>query len=57
MAATEVATGWLSHERSGKEMKIKDLNNLITLGEGFTVEFKKSGTSNIGRELKALKTY
>ena len=57
MAATEVATGWLSHERSGKEMKIKNLNNLITLGEGFTVEFKKSGTSNIGRELKALKTY
>jgi ATP-dependent DNA helicase RecG len=34
-------------------MKIKDLHNLIALGEGFTVEFKKSGTSNIGRELCA----
>lgn len=34
-------------------MKIEDLHNLIILGEGFTVEFKKSGTSNIGRELCA----
>jgi ATP-dependent DNA helicase RecG len=34
-------------------MNIKDLHNFITLGEGFTVEFKKSGTSNIGRELCA----
>jgi len=34
-------------------MDIKGLRNLITLGEGFTVEFKKSGASNIGRELCA----
>jgi ATP-dependent DNA helicase RecG len=30
-----------------------DLNNLIFLGEGFTVEFKRSGTSSLGRELCA----
>jgi len=29
------------------------LNDLIKLGEGFTVEFKQSGTRNIGRELCA----
>ena len=34
-------------------MNIKELHNLIPLGEGFTVEFKKSGTTNIGRELCA----
>lgn len=34
-------------------MNINDLHNLIPLGEGFTVEFKKSGTSNTGRELCA----
>ncbi len=34
-------------------MNIKTLHNLITLGEGFTVEFKKSGTTNIGRKLCA----
>ncbi len=34
-------------------MNIKELHNLIALGEGFTVEFKRSGTSNVGRELCA----
>ncbi|MCD6584681.1 MAG: putative DNA binding domain-containing protein [Desulfobacteraceae bacterium] len=34
-------------------MNKKQLIDLIKLGEGFTVEFKKSGTSNIGRELCA----
>ena len=34
-------------------MNKKDLDILIRLGEGFTVEFKRSGTSNIGRELCA----
>ncbi len=29
------------------------LDTLVRLGEGFTVEFKRSGTSNIGRELCA----
>jgi ATP-dependent DNA helicase RecG len=34
-------------------MKQKDLNNLLALGEGFTTEFKRSGTSNLGREICA----
>lgn len=34
-------------------MEIKTLNNLIGLGEGFTTEFKRSGTSNLGREICA----
>lgn len=29
------------------------LKNLIALGEGFTTEFKRSGTSNLGREICA----
>jgi ATP-dependent DNA helicase RecG len=31
-----------------------DLHNLLALGEGFTVEFKRSGTSNLGREICAI---
>jgi len=31
----------------------KDLANLLALGEGFTIEFKRSGTSNLGREICA----
>ena len=34
-------------------MKINALKKLIRLGEGFTLEFKRTGTSNIGRELCA----
>ena len=34
-------------------MKHKDLETLIALGEGFTTEFKRSGTANLGRELCA----
>ena len=34
-------------------MNKKQLNELISLGEGFTVEFKRSGTRNISRELCA----
>ena len=34
-------------------MKKADVNNLTALGEGFTVEFKRSGTSSLGRELCA----
>jgi ATP-dependent DNA helicase RecG len=35
-------------------MKAKSkLHNLIALGEGFSTEFKRSGTSNLGRELCA----
>ncbi|MFZ5798462.1 MAG: ATP-binding protein [Thermodesulfobacteriota bacterium] len=34
-------------------MKQEDLNNLLALGEGFTTEFKRSGTSNLGREICA----
>jgi hypothetical protein len=31
-------------------MNPKALQNLIALGEGFTSEFKRGGTSNLGRE-------
>lgn len=34
-------------------MNQKALSNLIDLGEGFTTEFKRSGTSNLGREICA----
>ena len=34
-------------------MKKMQLMNLIALGEGFTTEFKRSGTSNLGREICA----
>lgn len=34
-------------------MNLKDLHNLLALGEGFTTEFKRSGTSNLGREICA----
>ena len=34
-------------------MKKKQLMDLIALGEGFTTEFKRSGTSNLGREICA----
>ena len=33
--------------------RVKALHNLIALGEGFSTEFKRSGTSNLGRELCA----
>jgi ATP-dependent DNA helicase RecG len=32
-------------------MKQNDLNHLLALGEGFTTEFKRPGTSNLGREI------
>jgi ATP-dependent DNA helicase RecG len=35
-------------------MAPEDLENLVALGEGFTTEFKRSGTSNLGREICAL---
>jgi len=31
----------------------EDLSNLRTLGEGFTTEFKRAGTSNVGRAICA----
>lgn len=34
-------------------MKVGGLHNLLALGEGFTTEFKRSGTSNLGREICA----
>ena len=34
-------------------MNTKNLYNIVSLGEGFTVEFKEAGTSKIGRELCA----
>jgi ATP-dependent DNA helicase RecG len=34
-------------------LKQRDLHNLLALGEGFTTEFKRSGTSNLGREICA----
>lgn len=34
-------------------MDPKDLDNLLDLGEGFTTEFKRFGTSNLGREICA----
>ena len=34
-------------------MKRKRLMDLIPLGEGFTTEFKRAGTSNLGREICA----
>jgi len=34
-------------------MKIEDLHNILAFGEGFTTEFKRSGTSNLGREICA----
>jgi len=34
-------------------MKKAVLKNLIALGEGFTTEFKRAGTSNLGREICA----
>ena len=33
--------------------KRADLEQLIALGEGYTLEFKRSGTSHLGRELCA----
>jgi len=34
-------------------VKLKELNNLLVLDEGFATEFKRSGTSNLGREICA----
>ena len=34
-------------------MNENDLHNLLALGEGFTTEFKRSGTSNLGQEICA----
>ena len=34
-------------------MNKKDIHNLLALGVGFTTEFKRSGTSNLGREICA----
>jgi predicted HTH transcriptional regulator len=34
-------------------MNKQALSNLIALGEGFTTEFKRTGTSNLGREICA----
>ncbi|MCK5660106.1 MAG: putative DNA binding domain-containing protein, partial [Methanosarcinales archaeon] len=34
-------------------MNEQGLSSLIALGEGFTTEFKRSGSSNIGREICA----
>ncbi|MCK4622875.1 MAG: putative DNA binding domain-containing protein, partial [Desulfuromonadales bacterium] len=34
-------------------MNEEGLSNLIALGEGFTTEFKRSGSSNLGREICA----
>ena len=34
-------------------MNEQDLTNLIALGERFTTEFKRTGTSNLGREICA----
>lgn len=34
-------------------MNVNELNDLIALGEGYTTEFKRSGTSNLGREICA----
>ncbi|MCK5148936.1 putative DNA binding domain-containing protein [bacterium] len=34
-------------------MNKKNLHNLIALGEGFTTEFKRSGTTHLGREICA----
>lgn len=34
-------------------MNKKDIYNLLVFGEGFTNEFKRSGTSNLGREICA----
>ena len=34
-------------------MNQEDLSNLVALGEGFTTEFKRSGTSGLGREICA----
>ncbi len=34
-------------------MNSKELNKTFTLSEGFTTEFKPSGTSNCGREICA----
>jgi len=32
---------------------VSNLNDLVALGEGFTTEFKRAGTSNLGREICA----
>jgi len=34
-------------------MTLADITNLIALGEGFTTEFKRAGTSNLGKEICA----
>jgi ATP-dependent DNA helicase RecG len=34
-------------------MNEQTLSNLIAIGEGFTTEFKRMGTSNLGREICA----
>ncbi len=35
-------------------MTRRELEDIVALGEGFTTEFKRAGTSNLGRELCAL---
>ena len=39
--------------RSDTIMNEKNLSNLAALGEGYTIEFKRSGTSGLGREICA----
>ena len=34
-------------------MNKKQLKDIVALGEGFTTEFKRAGTSNLGREICA----
>jgi ATP-dependent DNA helicase RecG len=42
-----------NNQRRYRVLNKKDLANLIALGEGFTTEFKRAGTSNLGREICA----
>lgn len=36
-----------------EKFRPSDINDLISLGEGFTIEFKRSVTSDIGRDICA----
>ena len=43
----------LVDEKINSSMNKKTLTDLLSLGEGFTTEFKRSGTSGLGREICA----
>lgn len=52
-AAIRLVRDTTAENASRSLMSEQSLENLIELGEGFTAEFKRSGTSGLGREICA----